>query len=63
MFAVLTLLEDFSPMFVGLVVVSKTALTVVSSFFLFPKPLTILHIVGCVLVFGSLFGHVVLKHK
>lgn len=63
MFSVLTLLEDFSPMFVGLVVVSKTALTVVSSFFLFPKPLTILHIVGCMLVFGSLFGHVLIKHR
>lgn len=58
MIGVLYMLHYTDPMFVGLIVTSRKALTLVFSFLLFPKPLTFQHVFGSLLVFGSLFLHV-----
>ena len=63
MIGVLSLLTLTDPLFVGLIVTARKALTLVFSFLIFPKPITLQHMAGSVLVFGSLFLHVYISHR
>jgi len=58
----LSLLALTDPLFVGLIITARKALTLVFSFLLFPKPITLQHFGGSVLIFGSLYLHVYISN-
>eukprot|EP01038_Epipyxis_sp_PR26KG_P014690 gene14690-19736_t len=59
----MALVKEFGGIITVLVGNSRKAMTIVLSFLLFPKPLSILYVGGGVLVFGSLIGNAFMKEK
>lgn len=59
----MALVKEFGGIVTVLVGNSRKAITIVLSFILFPKPTSVLYVIGGVLVFGSLVGNAFMKEK
>lgn len=59
----MALVKEFGGIVTVLVGNSRKAMTIVLSFLLFPKPMSVLYIGGGVLVFGSLVGNAFMKER
>lgn len=59
----MALVKEFGGITTVLVGNTRKAITIVLSFILFPKPMSIFYIYGGVLVFGSLIGNAFMKEK
>lgn len=59
----MALVKDFGGVTTVLVGNTRKAITIVLSFLLFPKPMSVLYIGGGVLVFGSLVGNAFMKDQ
>jgi len=59
----MALVKEFGGIITVLVGNTRKAMTIVLSFILFPKPLSVLYLGGGVLVFGSLVGNALMKEK
>src|SRR5690606_16269002 len=59
----MALVQEFGGIVTVLVGNSRKAMTIVLSFLLFPKPMSVLYLGGGVLVFGSLIGNAFMKEK
>jgi adenosine 3'-phospho 5'-phosphosulfate transporter B3 len=59
----MALVKEFGGIVTVLVGNTRKAMTIVLSFILFPKPMSILYIGGGVLVFGSLVANALMKEK
>ncbi len=59
----MALVQEFGGIVTVLVGNSRKAMTIVLSFLLFPKPMSMLYVGGGVLVFGSLVGNAFMKEK
>jgi len=59
----MTLVKEFGGIITVLVGNTRKAITIVMSFILFPKPLSIFYAIGGVLVFGSLVGNAFMKER
>jgi hypothetical protein len=57
------MVKDFGGVVTVLVGNTRKALTILLSFILFPKPGSILYVIGTILVFGGLTGQVYLKEN
>ena len=57
----MALVEEFGGINTVLVGNSRKVMTILFSFLLFPKPVSVLYIFGGVLVFGSLIGNAYMK--
>jgi solute carrier family 35 (adenosine 3'-phospho 5'-phosphosulfate transporter), member B3 len=59
----MALVEEYGGINTVLVGNSRKAVTIVLSFVMFPKPMSVLYVFGGVLVFGSLIGNAYMKEK
>jgi hypothetical protein len=59
----MALVKEFGGIITVLVGNARKAVTIFLSFFLFPKPMNNLYILGGVLVFGSLVANAIMKEK
>ena len=59
----MALVKEFGGIVTVLVGNARKAMTIVLSFLLFPKPLSILYFGGGILVFGSLIGNAFMKER
>ncbi len=59
----MALVKEFGGIVTVLVGNSRKAMTIVLSFLLFPKPMSVLYVGGGVLVFGSLIGNAFMKER
>ena len=59
----MALVQEFGGIVTVLVGNTRKAITIVLSFVLFPKPVSVLYIWGGVLVFGSLIGNAFMKER
>ena len=59
----MALVKEFGGIVTVLVGNTRKAITIVLSFILFPKPLSIYYLFGGILVFGSLIGNAFMKEK
>lgn len=59
----MALVKEFGGIVTVLVGNTRKAVTIVLSFLLFPKPMSILYVFGGVLVFGSLIANAFMKEK
>lgn len=59
---VLLVIHHFDPMVAAMIITARKGVTVLSSYILIPKPVTVQHVLGGVLVFGSMFANAVLKN-
>mmetsp|Transcript_35526 Transcript_35526/g.36195 ORF Transcript_35526/g.36195 Transcript_35526/m.36195 type:complete len:348 (+) Transcript_35526:219-1262(+) len=59
----MTLVKEFGGITAVLVGNTRKAMTILLSFLLFPKPSSMLYVLGGVLVFGSLVGNAVMKER
>lgn len=59
----MALVQEFGGIVTVLVGNTRKAITIVLSFILFPKPLSIYYVFGGVFVFGSLVGNAIMKER
>lgn len=59
----MALVKEFGGITTVLVGNSRKAMTIVLSFILFPKPMSVLYLGGGILVFGSLIGNAFMKEN
>lgn len=59
----MALVQEFGGIVTVLVGSTRKAITIVLSFILFPKPSSIMYVVGGICVFGSLVGNAIMKER